>query len=130
MHTARRPVRHARPTGDRWWRAFSVITLLGGVWLVASPSAIEPSVGAAAVWNGVAAGAAVAVAATIRLTGRWTGAALSLATVAIGAWLIMSPLVYGYALWVGSRLAWSDLAIGIIISSVGLASFALGVDDG
>ena len=116
-------------SGGTWWRAFSVATLLGGLWLAASRAAIETSAGTAVVWNGIAAGIAIAVVSAIRLANWHVHPRLSLANVALGGWLIMSPPLYGYALWVGSHLAWNDLLTGIMITACALASFAVDADD-
>jgi hypothetical protein len=102
---------------------------VGGGWLVGSSFAIEPVAGAAVRWNGIVAGAVVVVMATIRLATGRLAAGMGMANIAAGGWLIMSPLTFGYPLWVGSRLAWSDLATGIMITAVGLASVATGADD-
>ena len=97
---------------------------------MASRSAIETSAGAAVRWNGILAGAAVVGIAAMRLMNWHVGERLRLANAAVGGWLIMTPLIHGYALWVGSRLAWSDLITGIAITALALASFAVDADDG
>lgn len=67
-HPRRRSIQPALMTpSGMWWRASSVMTLLGGLWLVASRWAIETSAGAAVRRNGIVAGAAVAVVASVGL---------------------------------------------------------------
>jgi hypothetical protein len=122
------PRNSGRPIGI-CWRAFTAMTLLGGIWVVVSRSAIGASADATVRWNGIIAGAVVAVMATMRLANRRVGSTLGIANIAVGGWLIMSPMTYDYALWVGSRLAWSDLVTGIMITAFALASSAV-VDDG
>ena len=111
------------------WRAPSALALLSAGWLLTSQATVETSAADGIWWNGIFVGVAVGALATVRLSSTRVSPALSLVNVAIGAWLIMSPLIYGYALWAGSRLAWSDLIAGIFIAAFALASFAGAVGD-
>ncbi len=87
----------------------SIISLLGGLWMIICPFAIGASTGAR--WDGVIFGVLVAIFAIGRLASP-AARALSWVNFAFGIWLLISPWVLGFP---GSGIRWNDTITGLII---------------
>ena len=96
------------------WRDW--LMLLLGVWLLISPFALgyaAAQAGMLAVWNPVIVGVAVIVfaIAVLRKTQMWEEWTLLL----LGAWLIVSPFILGYA---GINVAlWNSIIVGLLVGA-------------
>jgi hypothetical protein len=106
----------------------STVTLLAGVWLTLSPSALgygDPDIPFGGVWNETVVGITMAVVALIRILTPAASASLSLVNVALGGWLIVAP----FALDSGAAMAdavWNDVVVGAIAIAFAAASWVGG----
>jgi hypothetical protein len=111
----------------RSWQ--DTISLILGVWLVLSPWALGFTGTPVAMWNAVLFGVLIAIMALMALVEfhdweEW-------ADMAIGAWLVVSPWVLGYAMAQmpavpdgGSYAAtWNGIAVGVL--TFGMAAWSL-----
>jgi hypothetical protein len=106
----------------------STVTLLAGVWLILSPSALgygEPDRLFGGVWNETVVGIAIAVVALVRILSPASSAPLSAVNVALGGWLIIAPFIldYGPAM---SDARWNDIIVGAVTVVFAGASWAVG----
>ncbi len=111
----------------------SVINILAGLWLIASPwiyagsRAVQGLPGGAApigAWNSVIVGIVVALFAVIRLSSGAATAPLSWVNAALGAWMIAAPWVIGYA---GDPVrTWNSVIVGIIVLIMAIISATAG----
>ncbi|NMG46208.1 hypothetical protein GPA22_21030 [Aromatoleum toluvorans] len=98
------------------------VNLILGVWLGVSPWAFSYAMEAAPTWNAVMAGALIAALALFELikVAAWE----EWASVAIGAWLVASPWILGFA---GVTAAMGNaVLVGLVVAV--LALWALGTD--
>lgn len=107
----------------------SVINILAGLWLIASPwiytgsPAVQGMPGGAApigAWNSVIVGMVVALFAVIRLSSGAVTAPLSWVNAALGAWMIAAPWVIGYA--ADPPRTWNSVIVGIIVLIMAIIS--------
>lgn len=116
--------RHESPP-DPWpdWRkdlvSTSGLSALAGVWLIVAPFALSYS-GDDPYWNDIAFGTMIAAIAFIRLGGAARASVLSRLNAAFALWVFVS------AFWLDDshRAASNDIAVGIIVISLSLASAA------
>jgi MFS family permease len=95
-------------------RAASTVSLVAGFWLVSAPFAagyVDDETSAALV-NDITLSILIASIATIRILTPTKWRWLSLVNVAIGAWLVVSPLVLGFDTVSGQR---HHIGVGLII---------------
>lgn len=103
----------------------SAFALLAGVWLIVSRLIVDfPPAGGGtdAALNGIVIGIAVGLVALVRMATNASNPVLDLVNLALGAWLIISPWIFGYDQWDTWR-SWSDLLAGAVIAAAGLASY-------
>lgn len=120
-----RPSRLHESPPDPWpdWRrdllSTSGLTALGGLWLIVAPFALSYSADDP-FWNDVACGTLIAAIAFIRLGGAARVSALSRLNAVLALWIFAS------AFWLDDshRAASNDIAVGIIVVSLSLASAA------
>lgn len=97
----------------------SAVTFLAGAWLVLSPFALNyaPAVqGVGAYWNDLVIGSAIAVLALVRAVSLRNVPWFSVVNVALGAWLIMAPMVLDYAEGVNTaRASANDVIVGVLV---------------
>jgi hypothetical protein len=105
----------------------SVVTLVCGIWLLASPFVLGngTDVGeSAGFWNEILAGLAIAAASVVRLLAPMVTSPVALLLAALGGWLIIGPSALGYATDGGwPALMTSDITTGVVVLSVSLASW-------
>ncbi len=88
----------------------SIINIILGVWLIISPLVIIfPNSGQAT--NAVIVGIIVAVLSLIRAFTPETTAGLNWINIVLGAWLIISPFLFGSNI----SVLWSDIVSGILV---------------
>lgn len=97
----------------------SAVTFLAGVWLVLSPFVLDyapAAQGVGAYWNDLVVGSAIAVLALVRAVSPRDVPWFSVVNVALGAWLIVAPMVLDYAEGVSRTIAISnDMIVGALI---------------
>jgi hypothetical protein len=108
--------------------AYSVVSLLAGVWLVLAPSVLGYGDALAdGRWNDTVVGVAIGLVALVRIASPTATAAASLVNVVLGAWLVAAPFVIGYGDVIGAgRATWNDIAVGIVVAVFALASWGVG----
>jgi hypothetical protein len=91
------------------------VNLLLGLWLIASPWIYGVfGGGVPAAWNSIVVGILIALVAAARLgSDRASGEPLSWINVVLGAWMIASPFIYGYA-QAGPFTA-NSIVVGVIV---------------
>lgn len=101
------------------WR--DVINLILGLWLIISPWALGYLADTTAAWNAYIVGIIVVVAAAATLVAfhRWE----EWINVALGAWLIVSPFLFGQE---GHAVVmWNQIVTGVLVGGLALwAAFA------
>jgi hypothetical protein len=107
----------------------SLVTFLAGVWLVAAPFVLDYRGAATWVdgsWNDILVGAAIIVVSATRvLTPPYT-APLSLATAALGGWLIVAPFALSYDTSDSAAAMTNDITTGIVVVVFALVSWLAG----
>jgi SPW repeat len=98
------------------------LSLILGLWLVASPWVLGHQAQANPTWNAVILGVLISVAALFALFRvmaweEWTN-------VVLGVWLVVSPWVLGFSALVPAM--WNAVIVGIVVAA--LALWALGTD--
>jgi hypothetical protein len=129
MNTSGRTTANRRPI-PQLVRIPSVVTLVAGLWLVVAPFVLDYGDAVTWVdgyWNDVLVGAAITVTSATRIVTPSYTAPLSLATAALGVWLIVAPFALGYNATGESVAATAnDIATGIVVLVFALASWLLG----
>ncbi|HEY6744359.1 MAG TPA: SPW repeat protein [Mycobacteriales bacterium] len=133
----RAPERRAPGPGPTEEAALSVATLasalvfLAGIWLVMAPYVLNYSAngtGFDGYWNDVVIGATVAVVALVRMVTPGRSAALSIAHVGLGGWLVVAPWVLAYNAGIDAPAATrNDVIIGIVVTTLATVSLATGL---
>lgn len=101
-------------------RGASGSNLLAGVWVAASPWALEYPAGAV-VLNSFATGTLIAVLALFRVAGAYRASWLSWVNAVAGAWLTLSAFLVA-----GSGIAlWNSFVFGITVAGLGCWSARL-----
>jgi BON domain/SPW repeat len=105
-----------RLTGPTW------INVLLGLWLIASPWVYGVfGGGVPAAWNSIIVGVLIALVAAARLgSEQASGEPLSWINVVLGAWMIASPFIYGYA-QAGPFTA-NSIVVGVIVLFLALVA--------
>ena len=104
-------------------RGASVLNVLLGCWLIASPWIFGYAVSASAFWSSVVVGALVALLALSRFSAPRSGTGLNWLSFLLGLWAIASPWIYAY--WVNGAAKWDNVAVGIAVALVAMLA-ALG----
>lgn len=111
-----------RPAADRYGRrrydigtAVSGIVLVLGLWLLAAPWVLGYSDQANAVANQALSGSAIAVLALGQIAAPQRLDALGWGHVALGAWLILAPLVLTYQGMSATAIATNDVVVGALV---------------
>lgn len=110
---------------QRWQHA---LILVIGMWLVSSPY-LFPSYdagGAAPVWTSHLVGAVLFVLAAVSLLKPWRW--LDWASLVIGCWLIVAPIVLDFSSMTGIAMS-NHMIAGIVVGLDALAAIALHRDD-
>ena len=107
---------HPHDTHSGQVRIASGLNFLVGVYLIISGWIGGTNGGN--IWNSIIAGIIVAVLAATRFSGA-TRPWASWVDALVGAWLIISPWVYGYA---GTSWEWNSIIVGIAIVVFGVWS--------
>jgi hypothetical protein len=109
--------------GSDQGRVASGLNILAGLWLIVSSFLFGGlSANAAAAWNSVTIGIAIAVFAAIRLLKGANAQGLSWLNAVLGAWMIIAPSVFGYPgvhAW-----TWSNVITGVVVIVMALVSAA------
>jgi hypothetical protein len=100
-------------------RAAAVVNLILGAWFFVSPWVYGGAVNANA-WNSWIVGALIALFALIRLSSFSGARALAWVNMILGAWVFVSPWVYGYVANTGRFL--NSLCVGVVIFIVSLTA--------
>ena len=91
--------------------------IVAGLWLLVAAFVLGYAGIAAALWNEILVGAAIAVLAWLRVSNpeRMTG--LSWTNAVLGVWLIAAPFVLGYAATAAAM--WNEVIIGLVVAALG-----------
>lgn len=94
------------------------VNLVLGLWLIVSPWALGFVTDQTPTWNAWAVGVVIAVAALAALIAfnRWE----EWAEAALGAWLIVSPYLLGFATQMNAT--WNQVIVGIIVGGLAIWS--------
>jgi hypothetical protein len=100
-------------------RTASTITVLLGIWLIASPWVFDYS-GKYPVLNSVFVGALIAMLAAIRLVSLRESAGVNAISLLLGFWTIVSPWATGY---VANKAALANnLMVGVLVTALAIWS--------
>src|ERR1700752_644298 len=107
-------------------QAMAALGLLTGLWIALSPSflTLQHGGGNAAVAN-LIAGLAVAAVGAASLVGPRGDAALQLASVPLGVWVIISPFILDAKFSIAAPMYWSNILSGgylVVLALAGLAT--------
>jgi hypothetical protein len=110
------PMDKFRSILSRQWR--DGVNVVVGLWLIASPWALGYATLTTPAWNAYVVGVIIAVAALAALFAfhaweEWV-------SVALGAWLLVSPWLLGFA--ATSTALWNQLVVGLIVGALALWS--------
>lgn len=94
----------------------SGLNMVAGLWLVISP-AVFGSTSSASTWNHALVGILLTCLAAARYFNASMPAWLSWINVVLGAWIFLSPWLFGYV--DTPRLLWSNMLIGLLIMALG-----------
>lgn len=98
-------------------KVVSGTNIVAGLWLLIAAFVLGYAGIAAALWNEILVGAAIAVLAWLRVSNPTQRAGLSWTNVVLGLWLIGAPFILGYA---GTAAAmWNEVIIGLVVASLG-----------
>lgn len=102
------------------------LTLLAGMWLVVAPYVLSYADlgGLDGYWNDAVIGGVLAVLGLLRLASSARAVPLSVATAALGAWLIVAPFGLGYSTE-APRASWNEAITGGAVLLLGLLGLAL-----
>lgn len=102
-------------------RAASGLNALAGLWLIVAPWVLGFSADAGGgVWNAVIVGVIIAVLAAARFFGAYGAAWMSWVNALLGAWVVISPWVFGYS-GNAARL-WNSIIVGLLVIVLGVWS--------
>lgn len=90
--------------------------LILGIWLAISPWALSYMAEADAAWNAAVVGVVIAVAAAAAIMAfhQWE----EWVNVVLGAWLIVSPFLLGYA--ANETVLWNQIVVGVLVGGLAL----------
>lgn len=94
-------------------RTASGINTALGLYLIASPWVWGFNINGSATWNCVAVGIVIALFGAARVRDPHYASTLSWINLILGAWIIVSPWVYGYTLN-GSGM-WNSIILGAVV---------------
>jgi BON domain-containing protein/SPW repeat-containing protein len=100
----------------------SGLNVLAGLWLIATPwiySRFAPN--DAGVWNSIIVGIIVTVFAAARFYGRAPTVGLAWVNTVLGAWMIASPFVFGYATDT-LFIMWNSIIAGVVVFVLSVVS--------
>jgi hypothetical protein len=97
------------------------LNIIVGLWVLISSFVLAFAQYAVPMWNNIAVGGAIALCAVCRLSGRNT-MGWSWLNVLLGAWLIISPFVLGFANLVTPL--WNNIICGVITLIIAGSSMA------
>ncbi len=105
-------------------RAADVATLVLGLWLLGAPYALNynGAGGLDGFWNDAIVGAAVSLAALVRLGEPDRGAMVRVGSILLGAWLLLAPAVLGYVGGSSPRATANEVTVGILVAVLSLVS--------
>lgn len=103
-------------------RGVSGMNVVLGLWTIVSPFVLAFSQYAVPMWNNIATGGAVVLCALFRLSNRHRQTGWSWINVILGAWLIISPFVLGFATM--TTPLWNNIIIGALTVIVAASSMA------
>jgi hypothetical protein len=101
------------------------LVFLAAVWLVLAsvPMVYQPTGRFDLLWNDVVVGTAVGVVTMVRLVRPGVAAPTAGITCALGGWLVLAPLVFGYGAGrAGHAARWNDLTVGAVVVVLSLAT--------
>jgi hypothetical protein len=99
--------------GQQWQDGVNFVL---GIWLIASPWVLQYAAQTTPAWNAYAVGVIVAVAALSALLAfhQWE----EWVNVALGAWLIVSPWLLGFASL--THAVWNQVIVGVVAGALAL----------
>jgi hypothetical protein len=108
---------------EKFWSTLSrqwqdTVNVVLGLWLIVSPWVLGYAVQTTPAWNAYVLGVVIAVAAVAALVSfhaweEWVN-------VALGAWLVVSPWILGFA--ASTTALWNQIVVGIIVGGLALWS--------
>ncbi len=103
-----------------------IVNVVLGIWLIAAPAVLGYVSSSAAATNAWVVGVIIAVAAIAALVAfqKWE----EWVNMALGAWLIVSPWVLGFA-DLGVAL-WNQIIVGVLVAGLALWSAAIEHEEG
>ena len=103
-------------------RSVSGINVVLGLWTIISPFVLAFGQYAVPMWNNVATGGAIVLCALFRVSSHQRQTGWSWINVILGAWLIISPFVLGFATM--ATPLWNNIIIGALTVIVAASSMA------
>lgn len=117
------PVRGGRRVVSELSHTPSELLVMTGLWLTLGPLIFDhhAAIAAYAGWSDVIAGLSLVALGYVRAVHPAGTARISLATAVVGAWVMLSPLVRGYAGSTGAT--WNDLVTGAVVIALSAAGW-------
>lgn len=104
----------------------SGVAFVAGVWLALAPFALDyapAEQGFEGYWHDIVLGGTIGLLALVRSLAPRHVPGLSVVNVALGAWLVLSPVVLGYEPWPGSTTAAvNNIVVGGVVIAMALLS--------
>ena len=103
----------------------AALTFIAGSWLVAAPYLLDYADlgGLDGYWNDAVIGGVIAVIALLQLSAPARAVPSSVASAALGAWLIVAPFGLGYSSE-APRASWNEAVTGVVVLILALAGLA------
>lgn len=105
---------------ERDMMAASALNILAGVWLIFSPFVLRFTERSDIAWCTGIVGVVIALISVIRVSGAHRIGALSWVNAALGAWLIISPFVFGDENV--PAVVWNSVIMGVIVMGLAIWS--------
>jgi SPW repeat len=105
-------------------QASSALAALAGLWVAISPwfLVLQRGPGASATANDLIVGLAVAAAAVFAVSGARGFMGLHIASLAMGAWLIISPFILDAKFAIATPMYWSNIWAGAVVMALALVA--------
>lgn len=108
---------------DRWLYVPSAVSLIAGLWLVIAPWALqELPASRPGVFSVILSGIVIALLAAGNIWGATRSRVLSWGLAALGAWVSISPFLWGYA--PDAAWTWNAVICGLIVCALGIVDAA------
>jgi hypothetical protein len=110
-------------TPQRTNRGVSGLNIVLGIWVIISPFVLAFTQYPVAMWNNIAVGCAVTLCALVRTSSTRNQNGWSWLNVLLGAWLLISSFVLGFATLTVAM--WNNIIIGVLTIIIAASTLAV-----